>query len=201
MADLFSQQFDFNVPERIALEGRLGTAFFRKTASPTHLISLILTQFSQRGVQGVKGEASDGRRFVFVDQKTTATFDADEVFLIERTSTVDDCIESLSNGTVTRLFPKTIHPARCEASLISDMAAKVREAWGGSFILKQEEITNGEVTTTGLRPPQVGAIHAALAHWSVSNNPATIVMPTGTGKTETMLALATAVGSVAQIGV
>ena len=49
------------------------------------------------------------------------------------------------------------------------------------------------VTQPGLRPPQLGALHAALAHWSVSTKPATIVMPTGTGKTETMLALLTAV--------
>src|SRR5690606_31530839 len=41
----------------------------------------------------------------------------------------------------------------------------------------------------GLRRPQIGALYTALAHWSVSEEPATIVMPTGTGKTETMLAL------------
>lgn len=41
----------------------------------------------------------------------------------------------------------------------------------------------------GLRKPQLGALHAVLAHRSVeSNEPITIVMPTGTGKTETMLA-------------
>lgn len=40
----------------------------------------------------------------------------------------------------------------------------------------------------GLRPPQVGALHAIGAHWSLFRHPATVVMPTGTGKTETMLA-------------
>lgn len=38
-----------------------------------------------------------------------------------------------------------------------------------------------------LRPAQIGALHSLLAHWSLSNDPATIVLPTGTGKTETML--------------
>tara|TARA_Y100000588_G_scaffold293362_1_gene312988 strand:- start:426 stop:3578 length:3153 start_codon:yes stop_codon:yes gene_type:complete len=38
-----------------------------------------------------------------------------------------------------------------------------------------------------LRPPQKGAIHGLLCHWSLSNEVATIVLPTGTGKTETML--------------
>jgi superfamily II DNA or RNA helicase len=42
----------------------------------------------------------------------------------------------------------------------------------------------------GLRRAQLGAIHAVLAHWSTaSHEPATVVLPTGTGKTETMLAL------------
>ncbi|GAA0856629.1 DEAD/DEAH box helicase family protein [Aliiglaciecola litoralis] len=38
-----------------------------------------------------------------------------------------------------------------------------------------------------LRPPQKGAIHGLLCHWSLSSEVATIVLPTGTGKTETML--------------
>lgn len=41
---------------------------------------------------------------------------------------------------------------------------------------------------TGLRSPQLGAMHAILAHKTIETNEAiTIVMPTGTGKTETML--------------
>jgi superfamily II DNA or RNA helicase len=32
-------------------------------------------------------------------------------------------------------------------------------------------------------------LHAVLAHWTVSHDPATVVMPTGTGKTETMMAI------------
>lgn len=40
----------------------------------------------------------------------------------------------------------------------------------------------------GLRLPQFGALSAIRAHWVVSNSPATIVLPTGTGKSETMYA-------------
>ncbi|MGV0967879.1 DEAD/DEAH box helicase [Empedobacter falsenii] len=38
-----------------------------------------------------------------------------------------------------------------------------------------------------LRKAQIGAVYSLLAHWSLTNDPATIVLPTGTGKTETML--------------
>jgi superfamily II DNA or RNA helicase len=42
----------------------------------------------------------------------------------------------------------------------------------------------------GLRPPQLGALHATLGYWTTApTEPATIVMPTGTGKTDTMVAL------------
>lgn len=40
----------------------------------------------------------------------------------------------------------------------------------------------------GLRLPQRGALFAIKSHWTVSADAATIVMPTGTGKTETMIA-------------
>lgn len=42
--------------------------------------------------------------------------------------------------------------------------------------------------SSGFRVPQLGALHAISAHWSISSDPSIIVMPTGTGKTETMLA-------------
>ncbi|MBW3546811.1 MAG: DEAD/DEAH box helicase family protein [Actinobacteria bacterium] len=45
-------------------------------------------------------------------------------------------------------------------------------------------------STPGLRAPQLGALHAVLAHRSTESDwPITIVMPTGTGKTETMMAV------------
>lgn len=39
----------------------------------------------------------------------------------------------------------------------------------------------------GLRLPQFGALSAIQAHWTVCSDAATVVMPTGTGKTETMI--------------
>ena len=65
----------------------------------------------------------------------------------------------------------------------------ISETWNGKFNFQSEERDpSGEVTRMGLRPPQIGGLHAIGAHWSLHQQPATIVMPTGTGKTETMLA-------------
>ena len=63
---------------------------------------------------------------------------------------------------------------------------KVTNSWRGAFSYLSEDKSSD---VRGLRSPQLGAIHAAHAHWSVSDEAATIVMPTGTGKTETMLSI------------
>ncbi len=69
-------------------------------------------------------------------------------------------------------------------------AAAVLRSWDGQFRFVEERILeNGEVLH-GLRPPQIGGLHSAIGHWKMSDAVATIVMPTGTGKTETMIALA-----------
>lgn len=55
-------------------------------------------------------------------------------------------------------------------------------SWKNAFYFKVE---NGD--TPGLRKAQLGAIHSISSHWSVDKNNGTIVMPTGTGKTEIMI--------------
>jgi superfamily II DNA or RNA helicase len=72
----------------------------------------------------------------------------------------------------------------CTAAELRERSEEVRVSWRGKFELRQEA-----ETAEGLREPQVGAVHALLAHWTMSEDAATVVMPTGSGKTETMLSL------------
>jgi Type III restriction enzyme, res subunit len=70
-----------------------------------------------------------------------------------------------------------------------DYAQRITEvinSWDGAFSFVEEDPGRNVV---GLRRPQIGGVHSAHMHWIVSNSPATIVMPTGTGKTETMLSI------------
>jgi len=55
----------------------------------------------------------------------------------------------------------------------------------------KEEITddNNNIISTWLRKPQIGSIHAIKSFRTVSSKPATIVLPTGTWKTEVMVSL------------
>jgi len=67
-------------------------------------------------------------------------------------------------------------------------ADQIRRSWENALRLTREV----PEVSLGFRNAQVGAIHAVLAHWSVSHQPCTVVLPTGTGKTETMLGLTVA---------
>lgn len=58
------------------------------------------------------------------------------------------------------------------------------ESWKYAY----NEDVSRKTGKSGLRAPQFGALSAIRAHWITSDAPATVIMPTGTGKTETMFA-------------
>lgn len=77
----------------------------------------------------------------------------------------------------------------------AEKKSEVSESWKSGIRYASEHVDHdGNLVHAGLRAPQIGALHAIGAHWSLYSTPATIVMPTGTGKTETMIA--TLVGQV-----
>lgn len=69
----------------------------------------------------------------------------------------------------------------------SETPEEVNELWRNQFQFKEEDQDRG---FPGLRKPQLGALHAISGFFAtdVRVDPATVVLPTGTGKTETMLA-------------
>jgi superfamily II DNA or RNA helicase len=74
-----------------------------------------------------------------------------------------------------------------ELDTYCDTPDKVLRSWANQFDFREEDETVGQA---GLRTPQIGALHAIAAHFAVGQEfeAATVVLPTGTGKTETMLA-------------
>jgi len=74
------------------------------------------------------------------------------------------------------------HPLIKPSYLTRHSPDYVWESWEDSFQYKKDRDDS-----PGLRTPQIGALHALEAHWCVSEEAAIVVLPTGTGKTETML--------------
>ncbi|MEJ1239590.1 DEAD/DEAH box helicase family protein [Chryseolinea sp. T2] len=63
---------------------------------------------------------------------------------------------------------------------------EVVDTWQEQFHFIEEDPQNNVL---GLRIPQIGAIHAILGHLKLNEEIGTVVLPTGTGKTETMLSV------------
>lgn len=59
---------------------------------------------------------------------------------------------------------------------------QIVDSWSGCFSYKKQT-----GNSSGLRSPQIGALHAIMAHIEEESHSGIVVMPTGTGKTETML--------------
>ncbi len=86
----------------------------------------------------------------------------------------------VENGNIT--FVKWLkHPNNIEY-----LPTNIVNSWRNAFNFKEEDIENDLI---GLRKPQIGAIHSILGHLTNANEIATVVLPTGTGKTETMLSV------------
>jgi superfamily II DNA or RNA helicase len=71
------------------------------------------------------------------------------------------------------------HPQITETS-----PEQVVNSWSGNFNFIKENV---ELGINGLRAPQLAALHSILAHQHNPDDIGIIVMPTGTGKTETMI--------------
>lgn len=87
----------------------------------------------------------------------------------------------LRHSLIQRQFPQN--------ALGEYMSARsdVFQSFEGAFLFQSDPASRVSAFPSGLHNHQIGAIHAIGAHWSVSTEPASLVLPTGTGKTEIML--------------
>lgn len=126
-------------------------------------------------------ELSNNEKIIFTERKK-----------IQLPPEVDGAIRVLENGRYEWISHKDLLRVRSEISQygLKSITKKCVGSWKGAFAFRTEQVEeNGEVLSgnEGLRPPQLGGLYSIGAHWSLKHKPATIIMPTGTGKTETML--------------
>lgn len=186
MHDLFAQKVELDLPRHIGWSAsRLGNPIYCLRCPPQRLPASVL-EFEHKGVRGFKAITHDGHSIAIVAEKTSSALGCDSVLFVPAASTLPAIMEGLAGKKGQWLYPKT---RRAGDDAIADASLLPREivkTWRNQIVLKAEDPEGG---TLGLRSPQIGAVYATLAHWSTSDKPATVVMPTGTGKTETMLAL------------
>lgn len=188
--DLFNPEVSLLLPLRLAVDGKVLGSPVRQLAAPPLRVSCRLQSFSVRRVNGYETTLKSGETLKIITARTTTQLDADLVLLVPDATEPSKIAEALElgEGRWVNIGPTNI--AMLDVAARGERLAAVFTSWQDAFHLREgHSPENGMPAKPGLRRPQVGALHAALAHATRSAEPATIVMPTGTGKTETMLAL------------
>ncbi|MCE0521653.1 MAG: DEAD/DEAH box helicase family protein [Methylacidiphilales bacterium] len=92
-------------------------------------------------------------------------------------SVQDDLLEL---GATSHWHPE---PAESPAADLRTARDAILASWASGIAYRSDQDDQ-----PGFRTPQLGALHAIAAHWSISEKPGIVVMPTGTGKTDVMVA-------------
>ncbi len=172
-------------PPRLALSGTVSGNLIQQLEFSDYTEEVELTVYNKRGVSGWTLKKKNGESVLVVPKKTTAKFEG-LILLLPDVLTIPSSKDDSVDGQKW-LLPK-IKKIGSDIDL-TKICSEVHSSWENNFNFIKELRTNDNIERYGLRPPQLGALHASLAHWTVTEEIATIVMPTGTGKTETMLAL------------
>lgn len=190
MANLFERTLDIRLPDQMETDGRVLCAIIKKRGRTGGIETVALSPFSSRAVRGFEAEIEGIGAVVFVPRKTSAQLPGYSVLFVTDYADEEALAEQSAIGNIEWLRPRATKPAQLSLADAAALCERARMSWTDAFSFRKEiRDSNGDIAQRGLRAPQIGALHATLAHWSVTDRPATIVMPTGTGKTETMLAL------------
>ena len=140
-----------------------------------------IAPFTKKGLSGLLLTGmSSAPEVLVVPPRTKALPDGHQRIIEAETS---DAPGALKAGTWRR------HPDFLQSPGLEDyrrIHLEVLDSWLDAFGYVGEDLSKALI---GLRRPQIGAVHAVHAHWATSDAIATVVMPTGTGKTDTMLAV------------
>jgi superfamily II DNA or RNA helicase len=189
LTDLFAEVVELKLPERFTFQGRILGAAFSHLDRESETVSATVEPYEYKKIAAFRARLPSGETIAFVDKATTSNFGCDGVLQVDDASSASSIAASLDANNGVWLFPKTKRALSVPRDGCIAFGDEALKSWKGKLTLRAEEVENAQVITKGLRPPQIGAVYATQAHWSVTNSPATVVMPTGTGKTETMLAL------------
>lgn len=190
MTDLFSEPLSCALPVLPEVEGRILQARIERREFSSKTEDVILRPYAARGLSGYSASFEAFGDVLFVRRKTSADVPFERVLLVEDFTDEADLSRKTLDGAGAWIRGGPKKPASLSLEDAGAICEAVRQSWKGSVTLASEvRDANGTVVEAGLRGPQIGALYATLAHWSVTQAPATIVMPTGTGKTETMLAV------------
>lgn len=188
--DLFNPEVELLLPPRLAIDGKVLGSPVRQLAVPARRMRCRLRPFAMRRVNGHEATLESGEILKIIGAKTATPLEADLILLVPGATEPERIAEALELGEGRWMNAPPTSVDTLDRSARAERLKTVSVSWIDAIHLREgRAAAESQPAQPGLRRPQIGALHAALAHATRSTDPATIVMPTGTGKTETMLAL------------
>lgn len=180
--DLFAEEAEFIVPDLASHVGKIEGNVVKRLSHCGQRLKVKISLLPKGS--GFRCSNQAFPRFAVVDRTTTSFLDQEAVLKVDDVSSIHAAI----CGTGRWILPKTAPIEELASSEVAYTELTLK-SWQDAFDLRVERYEGAELVRPGMRIPQVGAVRAVMAHWSVSRSAVTVVLPTGTGKTETMLAL------------
>ncbi|WP_112187134.1 DEAD/DEAH box helicase family protein [Ralstonia sp. GX3-BWBA] len=170
---------DLKLPPVMGIDIRFKAGHVQQIIAPERTVSCDAVRYTIQSARGVKFTTEHREDlYVFSKKPNISQLPQGAAVLVSSLPTDLPSTLDLSSG-LWQQHPLTVAPR-------ADATASIRRSWQSAFrYVDEDSVTAGVIA---MRRPQLGALHAIHAHWSVSAGVATVVMPTGTGKTETMLA-------------
>lgn len=176
------------VPKRYSLDQSAAGFLIRRLASPPMVLNATFAPYKNRGhtCRRVIATTDQGENIIVEFARFTEQYEPHITTVINsRRPSVDGELLVLDDGRYSV-------PPR-EIPVVEALRDQVHSEWSEGIAYRTELVDDsGELQRTGFRLPQAGALHAIASHWTLGRDPAIVVMPTGTGKTEVMIAASVA---------
>lgn len=169
------------LPHLLAIDANDGGNTIQQLSLPAQIIEATVSNYTGTHITGqiVKQESEDnGEILVMVGRQKPPDWFAKVLLVTQK-------VDASAAAVDVSLAKWMRHPLAHGVANHKQHATSAFQSWQRAFSYIEEKLPG----VRGLRAPQIGAIHAVHAHWSTTKTPATIVMPTGLGKTETMLSV------------
>jgi hypothetical protein len=176
------------LPVRLAVEGPVISNPLRQIATKAGYYEGALEPADLKRLSAFRFTPQSGNSILIVSKKTVTEVGDEPLLLVPEAESSDAIRDTLERDEGAWLSPRPRRPLTLSDQDAATICDDVLSSWREQFTPREGmRATDTTAERPGLRKPQVGALYAALAHATSSTQPATIVMPTGTGKTETML--------------
>lgn len=155
--------------ERIIFQQAGNKNVIRQLLSPSRQIELNVIESGSNFLI-----VEDDQKYYFTNREDNVPGEYEYVLLTSKVPTE----QRLQNEEIT--IKKWLKHPR----MVNHTVDETKASWKSQFVYKEEDLDND---IKGLRKPQIGALHTIMGHLMLPLDTGTVVLPTGTGKTETML--------------